>query len=282
MPLLKLCLWCSLYKKLVYHVVILLVLIGITHDVSCTTIFDDYLTPYDMHHGPSRSLRDIASCQHTMWENRTIERQSQYDSGHNSDVDLHSFVHVSTTRKQPITGRIAFVDKPLYTVSVLEPQEVGGCKENYFGGATVSVVSDTIKQRNAKCKVAINAGFFNPYNGKCLGNIISSLRRVQTQDIQLANFGIRQDGTMVTGYISKEDIYNATVPFKQLISGVVWLVRNGSNFVNQSSLLECDENQKTGKMQTFIDVVSARTAIGHTKEGKLVIAQVEGQTHVYG
>ena len=282
MPHLKLCIWRGLYEELVCHVVLLLVLIGITHDVNCTTVVDDYLTPYDIQHGSSRSLREIASCQHTMWENRTIERQIQHDTDYYRDVDLYLFEQEVSTRKQPILGRIAFVDKPLHTMSVLEPQKVGGCEPSYFGGATVSVVSDTIKQIKSKCKVAINAGFFNPLNGKCLGNIISSLRIVQNQDIQLVNFGIRQDGTIVTGYISKEDIYNATIPFKQLISGVVWLVRNGSNFVNESKMLECDENQKTGKMQTFIDVVSARTAIGHTKDGKLVIAQVEGQTHVYG
>jgi len=280
MPRLKLCLWRGLCKEIVCHVILLLVIIGITHNVSCTTVVDDYLTPYDIQHGSSRSLREIASCQHTMWENRTIERQLQRDSGH--DVDLYMFEQQVSTRKQPILGRIAFIDKPLHTMSVLEPQKVGGCEPSYFGGGTVSVVSDSIKQFKSKCKVAINAGFFNPYNGKCLGNIISSFRVVQTQDIQLANFGIREDGTIVTGYISKEDIFNATVPFKQLLSGVVWLVRNGSNYVNESKMLECDENQKTGKMQTFIDVVSARTAIGHTSDGKLVIAQVEGQTHVYG
>jgi len=285
MPRLKLCLWCGLHEELVYHVALLLVLIGITHDVNCTTVVDDYLTPYDIHvqHGSSRSLREIASCQHTMWENRTFEYQAQHDSGYYNDVDLYMFEQQVSTRKQPILGRIAFIDKPLHTMSVLEPRNVGGCESpSYFVGGTLSVVSDSIKQIKSKCKVAINAGFFNPDNGKCLGNIISSLRVVQTQDIQLANFGIREDGTIVTGYISKEDIFNATVPFKQLISGVVWLVRNGSNFVNESKMLECDENQRTGKMQTFIDVVSARTAIGHTKDGKLVIAQVEGQTQVYG
>lgn len=257
----------------------LLIVFSVNLEADCKNIEDDYLLPYDKHHGASRSLRDIAKCQHTMWKNRTFELQQ----AHNSSSGIHVYSIDSSTRRWPIMGRIAIVDKPFHSVSVLEPLQVGGCERNYWGGATVSTVSSTIRQKKvSKCKVAINAGFFNPPNGACLGNIVSSYRVVQFQGIQLANFGIRQDGVIITGYISDDDIKNATIPFKELLSGVIWLVRNGTNFVNQSSLLECDENQKTGKMQTFVEVVSARTAVGHTKDGKLVVAQIEGHTHVSG
>lgn len=251
-------------------------------EADCKNIEDDYLSPYDGRHGASRSLRDIAKCQHTMWNNKTFELQQIHDTKFHSGINVYSFED-STIEKRTIMGRIAFVDNPFHSVSVLEPVSVGGCKRNYWGGASVSTVSSTIHQKKfTKCKVAINAGFFLPANGACLGNIVSSYRVVQVQGIQLANFGIRQDSTFVTGYISDDDINNTTIPFKELISGVIWLVRNGTNFVNQSSLLECDENQKTGKMQTFVEVISARTAIGHTKDGKLVVAQVEGHTHMSG
>ena len=247
----------------------------------CKSIVDDYLSPYDhRHHGSSRSLRDISKCQHTMWNNRTFEMHRPQDTKSHPEITVYSFDN--STKRRAIIGRIAIVNRPLHSVTVLEPSRVGGCERDYWGGATVATVGSTIRQK--KCKVAINAGFFTPANGACLGNIVSSNRVVQIQGIQLPNFGIRQDGAFITGYISDDDIAgtNATVPFKELISGVIWLVRNGSNFVNESSLLECDENQKTGNMKTFVEVVSARTAIGHTKDGKLVVAQVEGKTHVSG
>lgn len=261
----------------------ILIVFGVDLEVDCKSIeydyLHDYLSPYDEHHGASRTLRDIAKCQHTMWNNRTFELQP----AHNTGSGIHVYSFDNSTRSRPIIGRIAIVDKPFHSVSVLEPSHVGGCERNYWGGATVSTVSDTVKQKKfSRCKVAINAGFFTPANGACLGNVISSYKLVQLQSIQLANFGIRQDGVFVTGYISDGDIKNKTIPFKELLSGVIWLVRNGSNFVNQSSSLECDENQKTGKMRTFVEVVSARTAVGHTKDGKLVVAQVEGHTHVSG
>lgn len=36
-------------------------------------------------------------------------------------------------------------------------------------------------------------------------------------------------------------------PFVQLVSGVVWLVRNGSIYINESEAIECDETQETGQ-----------------------------------
>lgn len=34
----------------------------------------------------------------------------------------------------------------------------------------------------------------------------------------------------------------------------------------------------SGKFQYFVDVVSARTAVGHDAEGKLILFHVDGQT----
>lgn len=273
----------SLHKHITCYSFFLYLLIVFSVEAAGESIEDDYLSPYDdRHHGASRSLRDISKCQHTMWNNRTFEIQwPRHDTKSDPEFSVYSFDN--STRGRPIIGRIAIVKRPFHSVSVLEPSRVGGCERNYWGGATVETVGNTIQQKKfSKCKIAINAGFFTPSNGACLGNIVSSNRVVQIQGIQLPNFGIRQDGAFVSGYISDNDINNASIPFKELISGVIWLVRNGTNFVNESSLLECDENQKTGNMKTFVEVVSARTAVGHTKDGKLVVAQVEGHTHVSG
>ena len=120
-------------------------------------------------------------------------------------------------------------------------------------------------------------------SGTCLGNMVSDGRIVQTTgNQQNANFGIREDGTIVVGYIPDEEVRNTTNPFRQLVTGVVWLVRNGTNYVNESKKLECASHQDTGRMDTFVDVLSARSALGHDAQGRLVMAQVEGQTHHRG
>lgn len=37
-----------------------------------------------------------------------------------------------------------------------------------------------------------------------------------------------------------------------------------------------------GSFHTFVDVVSARTAVGHDADGKLILFQIDGQTGVRG
>lgn len=50
-------------------------------------------------------------------------------------------------------------------------------------------------------------------------------------------------------YLSEDDILDQVNPFVQLISGVVWLLRNGEIYINESIQAECDETQKTGKIR---------------------------------
>uniref|UniRef100_A0A8K9UCK6 N-acetylglucosamine-1-phosphodiester alpha-N-acetylglucosaminidase n=1 Tax=Oncorhynchus mykiss TaxID=8022 RepID=A0A8K9UCK6_ONCMY len=66
---------------------------------------------------------------------------------------------------------------------------------------------------------------------------------------QNAQFGIRRDGTL---YLSDE-----ANPIVQLVSGVVWLLR---------------DSQETGRtFRHFVDMMSARTAVGHDEEGKRIL-----------
>ncbi|XP_041843799.1 N-acetylglucosamine-1-phosphodiester alpha-N-acetylglucosaminidase isoform X2 [Melanotaenia boesemani] len=168
------------------------------------------------------------------------------------------------------------VHDPLRTVSVLEPGGPGGCTLNH----TVSV-EETAKA--AGCLYAQNAGFFKTKSLKCLGNVVSNGRLVQDSGgVQNAQFGIRRDGTLVFGYLSQSDVLDQSNPFVQLVSGVIWLLRNGEIYINQSLEAECDKTQETGQLQYFTDVVSARTAVGHDKEGKLILFQIDGQTGVRG
>ena len=48
-------------------------------------------------------------------------------------------------------------------------------------------------------------------------------------------------------YLSQEDVLDQSNPFVQLVSGAVWLLRNGENYINQSLKAECDKTVDTGK-----------------------------------
>lgn len=250
---------------------------------------NDHLIPYsEDRHGRTRTYREISSCSNTTWENRATEElllSRTVPRLKSVDIRLNKFsdaIQDTPLRRRYLTGTIAFIDSPYYTLSVLEPYQKGGCEVKYFS-ATKSTVQETSSNSKHSCKLAANAGFFSMTNGKCMGNIVSDGRLVQSANgIQNANFGIREDGTLVIGYIPEEDLHNTSNPFRQLVTGIVWLVRNGTNYVNESKFLECSENEDTGAMETFVSVLSARTAIGYDKDGKLVMAQVEGQTHFRG
>lgn len=51
----------------------------------------------------------------------------------------------------------------------------------------------------------------------------------------------------VPSYLSEEDVLDQSNPFVQLVSGVVWLLRNGEVYINQSRAAECGDTQTTGK-----------------------------------
>ena len=124
------------------------------------------------------------------------------------------------------------------------------------------------------------------------------------------NFGIRQ-GSFVTGYVDSTEILDQKAPrFDTLVSGLGWLVRKGMVNIDSSFDANIDDEgtkkneiviyhslspsfsyindlvvsdmsiQSTGTQ--FPDVLSARTAIGHDLQGRLMILQVEGETWVRG
>ena len=69
-------------------------------------------------------------------------------------------------------------------------------------------------------------------------------------------------------------------PFDQLVGGVGWLVRDGKPFVYDSmNYLEDMGAQETGKR--FATIVSGRTALGHDKDGNIMIVQVRWGAVVY-
>ncbi|XP_074052427.1 LOW QUALITY PROTEIN: N-acetylglucosamine-1-phosphodiester alpha-N-acetylglucosaminidase [Macrotis lagotis] len=193
---------------------------------------------------------------------------------------VHRFVSYFPSRgngsSRPVSGHLTVAARPLRSFSVLEPGGPGGC-------AARRLVTVEETARAAGCVVAQNGGFFRVATGECLGNVVSNGRRVSSAGgLQNAQFGIRRDGTLVTGYLSEEEVLDTKNPFVQLVSGVVWLLRNGSVYINESEETECDETQETGSFSKFVNVISARTAVGHDREGRLVLFHVDGQTDQRG
>ncbi|XP_027521622.1 N-acetylglucosamine-1-phosphodiester alpha-N-acetylglucosaminidase [Corapipo altera] len=88
--------------------------------------------------------------------------------------------------------------------------------------------------------------------------------------------------SLFPSYLSEEDVLDQTNPFVQLVSGVVWLLRDGEVYINESRDAECGNTQTTGTFDKFINVISARTAVGHDRQGRLVLVHVDGQTESRG
>lgn len=235
---------------------------------------DDLLQPYSQGHGPAHSHRHVRDCQPVMYGNTTHE--SWPSSSRSGRPAAESKVFVTDVETRWVLGHMTVVHDPLQTVSVLEPGGPGGCRMNRRASVEETATA-------AGCLYAQNGGFFSTSSGECLGNVVSGGRLVRDSGgVQNAQFGIRKDGTLVFGYLSQEDVLDQSNPFVQLVSGVIWLLRNGEVYINQSLEAECTETQETGSLRYFVDVVSARTAVGHDKEGRLILFQIDGQTKKRG
>jgi len=83
---------------------------------------------------------------------------------------------------------------------------------------------------------------------------------------------------MLIGYVTEEEILDINNPFDTLISGLVWLVRDGRNYVSKSMYDDGEDMTSQNTGISFATVLSARTALGFDKNGRLLILQIEGST----
>jgi len=125
------------------------------------------------------------------------------------------------------------------------------------------------------CTYATNAGFFadvtNPDDHGCVANVIIdsvvySLTSSMTPSVAVGTDNV----TVIFGYVSPEEINATKAAYHTLLSGHVWLVRDGVNYVNVSYV-------KEGTGLGFVTLHAPRTAIGATASGKLVLVQVDGE-----
>jgi len=135
--------------------------------------------------------------------------------------------------------------------------------------------SITAQKHSPKCRLAINAGYFNVTNGACIGNLVSDGILIQSVPLDQGNvnFGIK-DGKFVIGYLSPEEMAG----FQQLVSGVTWLVRDGKNYVAQGWRESNITVQTSG--DKYATNLASRTAVGVDKDGRLVIIQIDGSIAV--
>ncbi|XP_057263978.1 N-acetylglucosamine-1-phosphodiester alpha-N-acetylglucosaminidase isoform X2 [Pezoporus wallicus] len=241
---------------------------------------DPVLQPYfPASHGPQHSHRHVRDCQPLKYGNVTHEAWPSDNSTRGPVATTRTFVSYIPPEgedRRAVYGHFTFVRNPLRTFSVLEPGGTGGCQVHRR--ATVEETA-----RLGRCLVAQNGGYFDMGTGECFGNVVSDGKLVRNSGgLQNAQFGIRKDGTMVFGYLSEEDVLDQANPFVQLVSGVVWLLRGGEVYISQSQLAECSDTQTTGTFDKFINVISARTAVGHDSQGQLVLVHVDGQTESRG
>ena len=179
--------------------------------------FEDLLRPYKKgYHGSTHSHLVIRSLQDKSFGHETYESIATKTNFSRPQIkvnefidDFYSFYFFETTH---IYGRLTVVEDPLRTISVIEPRSSGGCNMSIL-----STVADTA--RRAHCYVAENAGFFDTVNGSCYGNIISNGKMVRLSNVHNVNFGIRKNGSIIVGYLTKEEIVNKENPFVQLVSG---------------------------------------------------------------
>ena len=239
---------------------------------------EDYLIPYKQHHyDRKRSNRHVRECQHIIHGNKTFEEFQGHSGKVEKTVEYIKYIS-HKIRTKTVQGHVALVNNPLKTFSVLYPTKQSPCS---VWSGTRDTVSNTATQGN--CKLAINAGFFNTHTGGCLGNIISNGKLLHDSDgIQNANIGIRKNGSIVTGYLPKDEVDSVANPFVELVAGVGWLIRNGEIYTDESKKAECADTEETGTIERFFGVVSARSAIGHDKEGRIIIATIDGKTDKAG
>jgi len=165
-----------------------------------------------------------------------------------------------------VTGHLVTLANPVGRMQLALPPNGCGTREK----TTV-----TAKSHRPFCKLAINAGYFNVTDGACIGNVVSHGQIVQTVPLAQGNvnFGVKE-GKFYVGYLKPEEMYG----FDMLVSGVVWLVRDGKNNVDRGWKEANITVQTSGSK--YATNLASRTAVGHDAQGRLIIVQVDGSIAV--
>eukprot|EP00002_Diphylleia_rotans_P039574 TRINITY_DN9203_c0_g2_i1.p1 TRINITY_DN9203_c0_g2~~TRINITY_DN9203_c0_g2_i1.p1 ORF type:complete len:445 (+),score=83.95 TRINITY_DN9203_c0_g2_i1:61-1395(+) len=180
---------------------------------------------------------------------------------------------------QAIHGHLIILHNPGADVfSIIPPANISGFAQSQTMG--VARVSQTSVEH--ECMYATNAGFFSTKTLRWLGYLVSDGKHLLKGTRRNAAFGLLSSGQFFTGYVPQGAVNGDSsrpsngLSFRQLVSGVLWLVRKGRNYVEESLRLEDMTIQESGG--SFATMVSARTALGHNSDGELMILQIDGKS----
>lgn len=130
------------------------------------------LTPYVYQHGSHMTHREIRDCHKIEYGSLPHEMYHIQQTANLSPslMKVKRFIKEIpslTFMKRTIRGHLIILSDPLNTLSVLEPDQSGGCSLNIRQS-----VSNTSKKGN--CILALNAGYFDTKKGSCYGNLYLS------------------------------------------------------------------------------------------------------------
>jgi len=235
--------------------------------------FGSSLRPYeDGWHGSritNAEAHSILSEHHGYRVNSTHEVRPASKTGATDKAAMTSHYRIEQNHEYGfITGSLFVLRNPMSHFSYEEP--VGGCGRNRQRASVTA--------KNHSCVATTNAGFFDVNDGDCLGTLVINGKIFQNTGYQNAMFGLTKAGDFVTGYLRTDEV--VSMDFENLVAGVVWLVRDGKNYVQASLKVENMTVQATGT--AFATIQSARTALGHDADGNVVLFVVDGKSYQRG
>ncbi|KNC46810.1 N-acetylglucosamine-1-phosphodiester alpha-N-acetylglucosaminidase [Thecamonas trahens ATCC 50062] len=187
-------------------------------------------------------------------------------SGSRKAQFVHTFVNRSLDGVR-YTGHLLVLDNPSPGTFALLPPYPGGCGTKAYTTSTAAA---------GRCLAATNAGFFDVATGACLGSLVSDGKVVQASTLVRPSFGMlaanahRTHPVFFAGYVAATtETELASAGFVNLVSGVGWLVANGTSFLNASIAIEHPS-------PSFVAEAAPRLAIGHDADGRLMILEVDG------
>jgi hypothetical protein len=163
---------------------------------------------------------------------------------------------------------------PLHHFSILQPKR--GCGTLDTPGMTADA--------SGGCDVATNGGFFVPGDDvtdhKCIGPLVSDGYWRHHEHRNNVMFGIRAPHELDAnvsyffGYMDEETMRASR--WLQLVSGVVWLVKDGKVNVESSMKYENFTAERSGTGEAFRNLRAPRLAVGITNVGDLILLAVDG------
>jgi hypothetical protein len=251
-------------------------------------------TPYlNREHGTSKSIQQIRE----ILQNEAFEITDM--SSHGEDDKHAEIIHRIIADKRLgklLNGHYIRLNNPRKHFSIVPPKP--GCNTNAKLDSRTRVVETVTALRaqkqtdpnyklfdgkNVTCIMATNAGYFDTGDGHCLGNIVTNGNIVQSSTLHNINFATTKNGRFMVGYLGSVEQANTLLQSKtsdqndtiaNMIGGVLWLVRNGESYVDQSLEVEDMNTQRSGP--SFATLHASRISIGHDAEGRIIIVEIDG------